>query len=81
MQIFDNTDFGYHKVTIERPDRRRAQFSAERLETLRFDKSCAKPMAHLWAEHGEESPISPVFTGNRRPRRSKLWCEGTGTSP
>jgi len=31
VQIFDNTDFGYHKVTIERPDRRRAQFSAERL--------------------------------------------------
>src|SRR5690606_26832962 len=26
VQVFDNADFGYYKVTIERPDRRRAQF-------------------------------------------------------
>src|SRR5690554_3120407 len=29
-QVFDNQDFGYYKVNIERPDRRRAQFSHER---------------------------------------------------
>jgi len=54
VQIFDNTDFGYLKVTIERPDRRRAQFSAELLEPLRFDNSLREPMEHLWAEHGDQ---------------------------
>jgi len=48
-QIFDNEDFGYHKVTIERPDRRRAQFSAERLAPLRFDKGLREPMEYIWA--------------------------------
>ncbi len=26
-QVFDNSDFGYYKVTIERPDRRKAKFT------------------------------------------------------
>nr|WP_096363915.1 class I SAM-dependent DNA methyltransferase [Thiohalobacter thiocyanaticus] len=38
-QVFDNDEFGYYKVNIERPDRRKAQFSVERIETLRFDKT------------------------------------------
>ncbi|MGI9280345.1 MAG: HsdM family class I SAM-dependent methyltransferase [Endozoicomonas sp.] len=46
-QVFDNTDFGYYKVNIERPDRRKAQFSTERIEPLRFDKSLREPME--WA--------------------------------
>ena len=54
VQIFDNEDFGYHKVTIERPDRRRAAFSAERIAPLRFDKSLREPMEWLWAEHGDK---------------------------
>lgn len=54
VRLFDNRDFGYYKVSIERPDRRRAQFSAERLEALRFDKSLREPMAQLWAEYGKK---------------------------
>ena len=73
VQIFDNTDFGYHKVTIERPDRRRAQFSAERLETLRFDKSLREPMAHLWAEHGE-AVYQPGFLKSQA-KAIQTWCE------
>src|SRR5690606_9765306 len=37
-KVFDNTDFGYYKVTIERPKRLKAQFTAERIADLRFDK-------------------------------------------
>ena len=73
VQIFDNTDFGYHKVTVERPDRRRAQFSAERLETLRFDKSLREPMAHLWAEHGE-AVYQPGFLKSQA-KAIQTWCE------
>ena len=67
VQIFDNTDFGYHKVTIERPDRRRAQFNAERLAPLRFEKSLREPMEHLWEIHGDAvydagfSPVCPTL--------------------
>lgn len=60
VQVFDNADFGYHKVTIERPDRRRAAFSAERLAPLRFDKSLREPMEWLYDEHGDQS-ISQAF--------------------
>jgi type I restriction enzyme M protein len=73
VQIFDNTDFGYHKVTIERPDRRRAQFSAEPLETLRFDKSLREPMAHLWAEHGD-AVYQPGFL-KAQAKAIQTWCE------
>jgi type I restriction enzyme M protein len=73
VQIFDNTDFGYHKVTIERPDRRRAQFSEERLEQLRFDKSLREPMERLWAEHGERV-YEPGFLKSQA-KAIQAWCE------
>lgn len=69
VQIFDNTDFGYHKVTIERPDRRRAQFSAELLATLRFEKSLREPMEHLWETHGE----AVYDAGFLKIRPSRSW--------
>ncbi|MCM0612176.1 SAM-dependent DNA methyltransferase [Marinobacter sediminum] len=53
-QVFENEDFGYHKVTIERPDRRKAQFSEERIAGLRFDKQISEVMEHLYAEHGDK---------------------------
>lgn len=53
-QVFRNDDFGYHKVTIERPDRRKAQFSEERIAGLRFDKQISEVMEHLYAEHGDK---------------------------
>jgi type I restriction enzyme M protein len=52
-QVFQNSDFGYYKVTIERPDRRSAQFSAERIADLRFDKSLLEPMKFVYATYGE----------------------------
>lgn len=73
VRIFDNSDFGYHKVTIERPDRRRAQFSAERLEPLRFDKSLREPMEYLWAEHGDKV-YEPGFLKGQA-KSIQTWCE------
>ncbi|MGE4498898.1 MAG: N-6 DNA methylase [Hydrogenovibrio sp.] len=52
-QVFNNTDFGYYKVTIERPDRRSAQFSAEGIADLRFDKSLLEPMQSVYATYGD----------------------------
>lgn len=35
-KIFDNIEFGYYKVIIERPSRKAAQFTLERVATLRL---------------------------------------------
>ena len=52
-KVFKNEDFGYYKVNIERPVRRKAQFSLERLQPLRFDKSLLEPMEYMFAEYGD----------------------------
>ena len=75
-QIFDNEDFGYHKVTIERPDRRRAGFSEERIAPLRFDKSLREPMEWLWAEHGEKVYEPGFLKGEIKTIMA--WCEEQG---
>lgn len=53
-QIFDNQDFGCYKDTIERPDRRRAQFSEAAIVSLRFDKKLGDIMQVIYDEHGEQ---------------------------
>ncbi|MEQ6203918.1 class I SAM-dependent DNA methyltransferase [Sulfitobacter sp. HNIBRBA2951] len=73
VQIFENEDFGYHKVTIERPDRRRAQFSAERLAPLRFDKGLRKPMEYIWGEYGDRVYESGVLKS--QTKAILAWCE------
>lgn len=73
VKLFDNSDFGYHKVTIERPDRRRAQFSVDRLEALRFDKALREPMEHLWAEYAEKV-YQPGFLKSQA-KAIQAWCE------
>ena len=43
-KIFENSDFAYHKVNIERPKRLKAQLTNERIEKLRYDKALEEPM-------------------------------------
>lgn len=52
-QVFDNEDFGFYKVTIERPERLKAQFLEERITELRFDKTLREPMEWAFNEFGE----------------------------
>ena len=78
VQVFDNSDFGHYKVTIERPDRRRAQFSAERLDSLRFDKSLLGPMEHLWKTHGEKVYETGFLKTQVKPIMA--WCEEQGVT-
>jgi type I restriction enzyme M protein len=53
-KIFSNQDFGYYKVTIERPKRLKAQFSEERIAELRFDRSLVEPMKWAYSEFGDK---------------------------
>jgi type I restriction enzyme M protein len=52
-KVFDNSDFGYHKVTIERPKRLKAQFTNERIADLRFDKSLKEVMVYVYETYGK----------------------------
>jgi type I restriction enzyme M protein len=52
-KVFDNADFGYYKVSIERPKRLKSQFTAERIADLRFDKTLREPMQWAYETYGE----------------------------
>ena len=77
VKIFNNRDFGYYKVTIDRPDRRSAQFSAQRLAPLRFDKTLREAMEHIYQTHGDG-----VYDDILQSERQNIlkWCEDNGIS-
>ena len=53
-KIFDSHEFGYRRITIERPLRESYQFSDERIAELRFaDKKLNAPMKWIYESFGE----------------------------
>jgi len=52
-KIFKNEDFGYQKITVERPLRLSAQFTDEAIEKLRFHKSLFDEMEWIYNLYGE----------------------------
>jgi type I restriction enzyme M protein len=64
-QVFDNQEFGYWKVTVERPLRKSAQFSAERIAPLRFDKSLATEMEWIYSQWGEDVYKKDFLVGKK----------------
>ncbi|MFV0555348.1 MAG: N-6 DNA methylase [Mangrovibacterium sp.] len=70
-KVFRNADFGYYKVSIERPKRLKAQFTAERLADLRFDKTLKEPMQWAWETYGER-----VYAELKSLEKELIsWCE------
>jgi type I restriction enzyme M protein len=70
-QVFDNADFGYYKVSIERPKRLKAQFTAERIAELRYDKTLKEPMRWAYETFGKK-----VYTElNTLEEEMIEWCE------
>ena len=53
-QIFDNQDFGYYKVNIERPDRRHAQMRDDLIGRLRFDNQIYDAMCEVFDRFGND---------------------------
>lgn len=53
-KVFNNRDFGYYKVTVERPLRLAAQFSPERIATLRFTPGMQDIMEWVHGKYGDE---------------------------
>ena len=70
-KIFDNTDFGYYKVVIERPERLKAQFSEEKISNLRFEKTLLEPMKYAYETFGNQ-----VYENLDSIEKELLeWCE------
>ncbi|MBY5959609.1 type I restriction-modification system subunit M [Membranicola marinus] len=70
-KIFDNADFGYYKVTIERPARLKAQFTEERIADLRYDKYLKEPMEWAYENYGDQ-----VYSDLKSIEKELLeWCE------
>jgi type I restriction enzyme M protein len=70
-RVFNNSDFGYYKVTIDRPKRLKAQFTPERIAELRFDKSLREPMSWAFQEFG----IDIYENLNKYEKDIIEWCE------
>jgi len=52
-KVFANSDFGYFKVTIERPSRKAAQFTPERIDGLRFVPALREVMEWTYEKWGD----------------------------
>lgn len=52
-KVFDNRDFGFYKVTVERPLRLVAQFTPERIASLRFMTGLQEPMTWAYEQWGD----------------------------
>lgn len=77
-QVFSNRDFGYYKVNIERPDRRKAKFTKKAIAPLRYDRTLSEVMEHLFNEHGDK-----VYEKGFLKSISKeilAWCEDSDIS-
>ncbi|MCX6170169.1 MAG: class I SAM-dependent DNA methyltransferase [Ignavibacteriales bacterium] len=53
-KVFDNSDFGYYKVTVERPLRLKSQFTNERISTLRFVSYLSDIMQWIYSKYGDK---------------------------
>ena len=63
-KIFDNADFGFHKITVERPLRLNCQASAERIARLE-DESGFKKLATS-TKKNETARLEEIEAGKRR---------------
>lgn len=78
-KIFPNEEFGYWKITVERPLRLRSQFTKERVEALRFSSGEAETRELLYEALGED--LFTNFAGVSKKVREQLeqWARATGS--
>jgi type I restriction enzyme M protein len=63
-KIFDNADFGFHKITVERPLRLNFQATAERISRLEAESGFAKLATS--AKKNEKARLEEIDAGKRR---------------
>ncbi|GGL92289.1 DNA methylase [Streptomyces cinereus] len=80
-QVFDNHDFGYYKINIERPDRRHAQFSDELIAKLRFDNGLLDSMSELYSKYGNEVYQKDFYSKNKDELKKWVESDELGLNP
>jgi len=53
-KVFPNHEFGYWKITVERPLRKSSQFTADRIASLRFIPALSTEMEWIWQQWGAQ---------------------------
>lgn len=70
-KIFNNEDFGYWKITVERPLRLKASFNRESINDLRYNKTLKNEMNLLFSKYGDK-----VYSGlNEYKKDIEKWIE------
>ena len=75
-QVFDGRDFGYWKVTVDRPLRKSSQFSKDRIDALRFDKRLREEMGWMFANWGEAVYENDFLKSKKHELEQWLEAEG-----
>lgn len=63
-KVFDNADFGFHKITVERPLRQNFQATAERIERLEVESSFVKLATSK--KKNEKARLAEIAEGEQR---------------
>jgi type I restriction enzyme M protein len=69
---FDNADFGYWKITVERPLRLKSQLKRSDIETLRFATGDEALRSEIYAKHGDKLY---TYFGKLKPE-IEAWLKG-----
>lgn len=74
-KVFNNKDFGYYKVTIERPARYRSQFTEEAIDSLKYQRGLEEVMQQGYLQYGDT-----ILDDNFPDKIMELmeWCEKEG---
>ncbi|MET7500862.1 type I restriction-modification system subunit M [Streptomyces microflavus] len=77
-KIFPNEEFGYWKVTVERPLRLRSQFTKERVEALRFASGDAETREQLYDTFGNALYADSPSIAKQVREELDLWARKAG---
>jgi type I restriction enzyme M protein len=80
-QVFPNNEFGYWKITVERPLRKSSQFTADRIATLRFVPALSTEMEWMWQQWGQKVYDKGFLAAQKETLEHWLEKEHLETSP
>ncbi len=80
-KVFPNNEFGYWKITVERPLRKSSQITADRIATLRFVPALSTEMEWMWQQWGEKVYEKGFLAAQKEALDHWLEKEQLETSP
>ncbi|MGW6682193.1 type I restriction-modification system subunit M [[Kitasatospora] papulosa] len=78
-KIFPNEEFGYWKITVERPLRLRSQFTKDRVKALRFASGDAEVRERLHEKFGDDLYTDFANVAKQVREQLDLWASPTGS--